>query len=211
MVFEINLKYMHPKNYLQVIIRHKFTIVASIVLCGLAALIYSYVKSQAFSSNVSMSFHRVNKEATADYQYDNYYAGKAVEIVSNTVVGWLQTPNVVQEIYTEAKVVPDDIYKDTKKFKPKQVSAHQVEMRLVNKNRQDLEKLSKATVAVMKNKVASLEVTNEQKNAFDVIIDEPIITEIKYSPWMLTLIGLVAGLFVGIGLAFLWEYFKSEE
>lgn len=202
---------MHPKNYIQVVLRHKFTIVACIILCGLAALIYAYVKPQAFSSNISMSFHRVNKEATADYQYDNYYAGKAVEIVSNTVAGWLQTPNIVQEIYTEANVAPDDIYKDAKKFKPKQVSAHQVEMRLTNKNRQDLEKLSKAAVAIMKNKVASLEVTNEQKNAFDVISEDPIITEVKYSPLMLTLIGLVAGLFVGIGLAFLWEYFREEN
>ncbi len=202
---------MKSKNYVDVIVRHKFTVIAMIILCGLFALIYSYAKPQAFSSNISMSFHRVNRETTVDYQYDNYYSGKAVEILSNTVLGWLETPNVIQEIYDEAGVKPDDIYKDTRKFKPKQVSAHQVEVKVASNDRGDLENLSAAVVSVMDKKAKELEITSNGKNSFDVISEKPIIVEVKYNPLMLTLIGLVAGLFLGIGLAFLWEYFRGND
>ena len=201
---------MKPKNYVEVVKKHKFTVVVVIILCGLFSLVYSFVKPQSFSSNISMSFYRVNREVTSDYQYDNYYTGKAVEILTNTVLGWLETSNIIQEVYDEAGVVSDDIYKDTKKFKPKQISAHQIEVRVVNKNKGDLDKLSAAVVSVMDERVKKLEITSDNKNSFDVVAEEPIIVEIKYNPLMLLLIGLAAGLFLGIGVAFLWEYFREE-
>lgn len=202
---------MAPKNYFQVIAKHKITVISAVILCGLASFVYAYVKPQSFSSTVSMSFHRINKEATNDFQYDNYYSAKAVEIISNTAVGWLETPNVVLEIFEKANVVPDDIYKETKKITPKQTSAHEIQARIVNPKRENAEKLSNALVTVMQDKVKQLEINSDNKNSFDLIAEKPIVTEIKYNPLMLTLIGLVAGLFLGIGLAFVWEYFKDTD
>ena len=58
-------------------------------------------------------------------------------------------------------------------------------------------------------KLPEVELTGNDSNSFEIMASNPIITEKNYDPVLVTIIGLICGLFIGLGLAFIFEYFKE--
>lgn len=203
---------MKMKNYLQIIVSHKKLILLVAVLCAIFSFIFVKVYPTTYTASTLLSIYRVNKEATEDFQYDNYYAIKAAEFVGNTVVSLLQSPEAILEIYKKAKLDRDiDIFREVKKFRPKQLSSHLVKIKITNQSREKAEKLAKATAVVINDEVKKLEVDSKAQNSFEIKASKPIISTNRYNPYLVTVLGLICGLFLGIGLAFLFEYFREEK
>ncbi|MEW6407843.1 MAG: Wzz/FepE/Etk N-terminal domain-containing protein [Patescibacteria group bacterium] len=200
------------KNYLQIIISHKKLILFVAALCAIFSFIFVKVYPTTYTASTLLSIHRVNKEVTEDFQYDNYYAIQAAEFVGNTVVSLLQSPEAILEIYKKAKLDRDiDIFHEVKKFRPKQLSSHLVKVKITNQSQEKAEKLAKATVAVINDKVKKLEVDPQKQNSFEIGAQGSVISTNKYNPYLVTALGLICGLFLGVGLAFLGEYFKPDQ
>lgn len=204
---------MRIKDYLSVIRKYKILILVTAFLCGIFALILSLIYPQSYDVQVLLAIHRVNREQTADFQYDNYYSIQAAEHLSNTVVSWLETPGIVLEIFKKADLESEikDINVEVKKIRPKQISSHLVRVKLNHKNQEKAKKLASALVSVIDDRVQSIEQTADAKNSFEVKAEEPIIILRKYDPPLATLFGFIGGLFLGIGFAFFYEYLKSEK
>ena len=158
-----------------------------------------------------MSVHKVNRQDVKNFQYDNYYAIQASELLGNTIVGWLESPNIIFEIYDRAELTPqpEEVDKLARQMKAKQISSHSVKVAFNQIDRERSEKLSGSLVDVIKDKVNEVELTGNDKNSFEIISSNPIISEKKYDPVLITIIGLISGLFIGIGLGFMFEYFKE--
>ena len=80
-----------------------FRLVVRTALAG--ALIGSVLSSIAPArTTVSLSFTVAQqaRQATADYAYDGYYALRAAELVSDTLISWLSTPSIIKEIYASS-------------------------------------------------------------------------------------------------------------
>ncbi len=204
---------MNLKDYFKVLKEKiKFIIIIG-VLCGALSLILGFLQKDSFDASILMTIHRVEREKTEDFQYDNYYSIQAAEYLSNTITGWLETPEVIILVYKEAGLEDkmSDAYQEAKKVKTKQLSSHLIDVRLNNSNRDVVGKLSKALVEETKKKVETLEINAEGNSSFSVEADEPIITLKKYNPYLVGAFGLLGGIFIGLGLAFFREYLKEEE
>jgi capsular polysaccharide biosynthesis protein len=204
---------MNLKNYFEVIKRRKVFIVSFGAICGILSLIFSLTTPKSYEAVILLSVHRVNREKTADFQYDNYYAIQAAEYVGNTIVSLLEMPETILEIYKKAGWQDEmgDVYAAARKIKPKQISSHLVKVKLNDKNKEKVERLSGALADVIRNKISSIEVTPENKNSFTVESTEPIITQKTYSPPIVTLIGFLGGIMIGMGFSFCLEYLKEEK
>jgi len=200
------------KNYFDVIKKNKIYIYVCIIFCSIVALIFSLTRDISYDTNLVLSVYRVNKQDTKDFQYDNYYAIQSSELVGNSIVGWLETPNVIYEIYDRADLTiqSEEAKKFIKKFRAKQISSHSVNIAFNQADRESSEKIAGSLVDVIKEKVSGVEITdNNNNNSFEVSASDSIISEKKYDPILLTIIGLITGLFVGIGLSFIFQYFKE--
>lgn len=199
------------KDYFNILTRHKITILITVIICLVLSIIFSLVKPEEFEASVLLSIHRVNRQITSEFQYDNYYSIQAAEYVGNTVVGWLQTKAVITEIYKRAGLEKE--FQETllplRKFRPKQISSHLVKVRITSNSPEKARKLSAALISVIQEKVKALELTPDNRNSFEIKADESIIDSKKYSPFLVAPISIIAGLFLGIGLAFLFEYLKK--
>lgn len=200
------------RNYPQIIASRKKLILLVAVLCTILSFIFVKIYPTTYTASTLLSIYRVNKEATEDFQYDNYYAIKAAEFVGNTVVGRLQSPEAILEIYKKAKLDRDiDIFHEVKKFRPKQLSSHLIKVRITDQSQEKAEKLAKAMAEVINDEVKKLEVDPKKQNSFEIAAEGPIISTNKYNPHLVTALGLICGLFLGIGLTFLFEYFRGEK
>ncbi|MBU1119420.1 hypothetical protein KKH43_06070 [Patescibacteria group bacterium] len=198
---------MNTRSYLDIIFKKKIQIVAMTLIVALVALFAAYLIPEKHVVDMSLTVHRVNRETTEDFQYDNYYSVQAAEYVSNTVVGMLASPDVVQEIYTNAQVSDDSsIQSRIKSIKARQKSSHLVTVTVKHADPEVTEKVATAVSDVMSEKVQALESTDENTNSFDVVTGEYIKNSQKVDPLLAFVFGLVCGLFISIALVFLYEY-----
>lgn len=204
---------MNLKDYLKVIREKILFILIIAILCGSLSLILGFVQKESFDASILMTIHRAEREKSEDFQYDNYYSIQAAEYLSNTITGWVETPEVVTLTYKKAGLEDkmSDAYREAKKIKPKQLSSHLINVRLNNEDRENTEKLAKALIEVTQEKVNKIEVDAEGNSSFSLQAEEPIVTLKKYNPYLVGVFGLLGGIFIGIGLAFLREYLKEEE
>lgn len=204
---------MTPKNYLKVISSYKWVVITCLILAGLLSFIFTQWLPVSYDSILTLTVHRVNREETKDFQYDNYYAIQATELLGNTVVNWLATPDVALAIFDKAGVKADveGLAKLSKKFKAKQLSSHVASIEFRYKDQDGANKLSAALVDVVQEKVKNTEETAQNNPSFEIQASKPLIVQHKIDPILASVCGLVCGLFIGIGLAFLFEYFRKEE
>lgn len=204
---------MSPKNYLKVIADHKGTIIASLILVGVFAFIFALLIPKSYDATISLSIHRINREETEDFQYDNYYAIQAAELLTNTVVNWLATPDIALAIFDKAGVAVDveGFAKLSRKFRARQLSSHVARVEFRYKDYDGAIKLANSLVEVIRDKVKEIEKTSKNLPSFDLQASSPIVLQHKINPLLAGTLGLVCGLFLGIGLAFLFEYLKKEE
>jgi len=202
---------MTPKNYLKIINGQKSLIFISIILCGLLALIFSLFKPVIYEASVSFSVQKVNRQDTTEFQYDNYYAIQASELLGNTMVGWLESPDIIASVYSQAGLTPEpeELAALVKNIKAKQISAHLVRVKFSQSNSDRANKVAASLSKVVTSKVEEVEITPDKQNSFIVVSSEPVITEKKYSPASVTLIGLICGALLGVGIAFGREYLKE--
>ncbi|NQU99850.1 MAG: hypothetical protein HQ538_03865 [Parcubacteria group bacterium] len=204
---------MNLKDYFKVLREKIIFIIIIAILCGALSLVLGLLQKDSFDSSVLMTIHRVEREKSEDFQYDNYYSIQSAEYLSNTVVGWVETPEVITLVYKEANIEDKmgDAYQEAKRVKAKQLSSHLISVRLNNEDRDTVEKLSKSLVDVTNKKVEALEVNSDGNSSFSVQAEEPIVTLKKYNPYLVGIFGLLGGVFIGMGLAFLREYLREEE
>ena len=204
---------MNLKDYFKVLREKVIFIIIIAVLCGALSLILGLVQKDSFDASILMTIHRAEREKSEDFQYDNYYSIQSAEYLANTVTGWVETPEAVTLVYKEAGIEDEmgDAYREAKSVKTKQLSSHLISVRLNNEDRNRVEKLSKSLIDVTNKKVETLEVDSDGNSSFSIESEEPIVTLKKYNPYLVGVFGLLGGVFIGMGLAFLREYLKEEE
>ena len=119
---------MTPRDYLKIVKSNKILIFVCAILCGLLALIFSAVKPVSYETSIAFSIQKVNRQDTAEFQYDNYYSIQASELLGNSIVGWLESPEIIREVYQAADVTveTEDLNSLARGMKAKQISAHLV-------------------------------------------------------------------------------------
>ena len=197
-------------NYFKIMWKNKTLIIVVTVLVGIVAFIASYLMPVTYDAMSTLSVSKVNREATEDFKYDNFYAIQASELLGNTVVSWFKTPDFVSEVYAQAGVESnEDLNKLAKSFKAKQNSSHTVEVRVNNPDKETAQKLIDGMIVVIGNRVAALELTSAEEPSFGVQASLPMVFAKKYSPYLVGGIGLMCGLLLGIGVAFIVFYLKK--
>jgi len=204
---------MNLKDYLKVVREKIIFIIIIALLCGALSLALGLLQKESYDASILMTIHRTEREKSENFQYDNYYSIQAAEYLSNTITGWIETPEAITLVYKSAGLENEmgDAYREAKRIKTKQLSSHLINIKLNNGDKNRVEKLSKSLIDVIKKKVETLEVDSDGKSSFSVESEEPIITLKKYNPYLVGVFGLLGGVFIGMGLAFLKEYLKEEE
>ena len=204
---------MNLKDYLKVVREKIIFIIIIALLCGALSLALGLLQKESYDASILMTIHRTEREKSENFQYDNYYSIQAAEYLSNTITGWIETQEAITLVYKSAGLENEmgDAYREAKRIKTKQLSSHLINIKLNNGDKNRVEKLSKSLIDVIKKKVETLEVDSDGKSSFSVESEEPIITLKKYNPYLVGVFGLLGGVFIGMGLAFLKEYLKEEE
>ena len=204
---------MELKEYLKIIQKNLGLIIISIILVALFAYLFTLKQPIVYEADVSLTIiPKPGIELKNVYEYGGYYDLQAATLFGTTIASWLSSPDVVTEIYKRAGY---EIKEVTSKALAKLIkttlapSSFSIKLQLKDRDKNKAQKLARATTEVIQNKTAEFNQKAGAKANFEIVASEPVIFEVKPKKEFNTLVGALAGLILGIFLAFVAEYFKK--
>lgn len=180
-----------------------FSVAAMGIAGAIALFIGASTMAPTHEANFSFTVDHRELQAPDGYAYDGYYALRAQEIFTDTVVSWFRTPSVIDEVrQTTAevykKVLPDEIA-----FRVKKYSGQNVVVTLTDSDPARAQALSDAAIGVMVARTDALNRRADGTSLFVLEASEPIVSERRFPPGRAGLIGLALGLVLGAIAVFL--------
>lgn len=174
---------------------------------GIISLCFSLFSPTKYQASVNFFLTKINKPITSDFQYDDYYAIKACELQVEALEFWLKTPEIVDEIYKKAKIDLEEksLKKLSKEFKPKKLSAQNLEVKFEKKNKEEAEKISQILIEKTEEKTLALQKTQKEEPSFKIENVSKIIVKTKPNHLLIFLIGFFVGIVCGTGISFFRE------
>lgn len=185
-----------------------------IVLIGvLGAIVWQKSQPASYQATLLLNIGRGGMQDTEQYTYDSFYRLQADERFADTVVRWLGSPRVVEDIYGTAGFDPQSVGARELKnaFAAKRLSSQVIEVTYADADEKALKQISASAVSVLNYYAESLNKENKESNWFAVIGSDPVIRDARVPLPLAMAIGLALGIFIGFWVALLRHYFRNNS
>jgi capsular polysaccharide biosynthesis protein len=196
---------MELKEYFQILKKELKTFMVIIVIVFLSAGAYFIFRPVIFDASLTLNITRSGTQNTDSYKYDDFYRMQADEKFAETIVEWLKSPRVEEDIYKDAGVNASDY---SLKRLSTGIIAEQRSSQVVVANFSAFDQKKVQNIAYSVSKIISQNIKNlnndqKENSWFEIISGDPVIRMREINP-----ITIVAIFFGGIFLAFFGVLFK---
>lgn len=203
---------MELRELLAVLRGHRNQYLGIVFIFIFVAWVWQKEQPVSYQATLLMNIGRAGVSETTDYTYDSFYRLQADERFADTVVRWLSTPRVVEDIYKEAHLNGEMLgIKDLSRvFSAGRLSSQVISVQYGGENEKRLGDLAKAAVTVLNHYTDTLNTNAREKSWFVVIGSDPVIRDGRVSLGLALMMGLVVGLFVGFWAVVFKHYFSRN-
>lgn len=203
---------MELKDYINIFRQQAKVFWAVVFLFVLAAVVWQKSQPVNYQATLLLNIGREGAQDTTQYKYDGFYRLQADERFADTVVRWMASPRVVEDIYAGAGLDPKNFgTRDLKNiFTAKRLSSQMVEVTFVDPDTKTLKKISEATVDVLNHYTENLNKENQEPSWFVIIGSEPVIRDARVSLNFALALAFPLGIFFGFWTALLRYYLKNK-
>ncbi|OGI17075.1 MAG: hypothetical protein A3J63_03710 [Candidatus Moranbacteria bacterium RIFCSPHIGHO2_02_FULL_40_12b] len=179
-----------------------FLLTVGIVLIG--GLVFYKLTPLTYKIILDLNVTRTGIQETGDYQYDNFYRLQADERFADTVARWLGSPWIQEKIYSGANAGSEQ-----RKIKAQRLSSQFIQVTFVLRDRSHAKNVSRSIVENINKQAEELNKYQKEKNWFTVLGNEPVVRENKIGLALAAVIFLALGIFIGIWVVFIKNYFNN--
>ena len=156
-------------------------------------------------ASLSFTVSAVARQATAEYAYDGYYAIRAAELVSDTLISWLATPSTIKGIHEKAGLPLTDeeaLAAAGRAFRARKYSGQNVVVTFSAPDEDAAGRLAAAAGDVLAARAEELALSSEGSSLFRAVASPPVIASASTSPKAAAAAGALVGAFLGFALAY---------
>lgn len=202
---------MDFKEYIEIFQRNYKTFLTAVFLVMAMGILFQLFRPLSWKAALALNVTRAGSQATADYTYDDFYRLQADEKFADTIVRWLSSDRIVNDIFQSAQVSGEkpalSLFPYT--FKAERLSSQFIQVAYVTKDKQSAEKIAPALIGIVNRETQELNKLQKQEQWFTVIGSAPVIEENVFS-WSLVIWGaFFAGIFLGFWVVLIKHYFDK--
>lgn len=205
--------FMELKELLEILRKQRTFYIGVILIFLLGSWIWQVRQPEQYQATLLVNIGRAGASQATDYTYDSFYRLQADERFADTVVRWLSTPRIVEDIYREARL--DSTALDMKDlsgvFAAGRLSSQMISVRYAAADRPVLDRLADAAVVVLNRYTDTLNTEAKDRSWFVVIGSDPVIRDARIGLGLAFAVGLALGVFFGFWLVLVRHYLKSGE
>ncbi|MFA6184176.1 MAG: hypothetical protein WC682_03675 [Parcubacteria group bacterium] len=194
---------MELKEYIKIFrenYRFFFIVMAVVLLVGLAAQVAMKTKYKVvIDLNVTRTGYQKD---TSDYRYDEFYRLQADERFADTLVRWLGSEVIKNDIANEAKGAFFE------KIKAERLSSQLVRVTFLITDKKQAQEITKSIDRVINNKIIELNAQQNNPQWFKALVSYPIVSDYKLSLTKLIEILVASGIFLGFWAVLIRHYLK---
>jgi capsular polysaccharide biosynthesis protein len=195
---------MELKEYIQIFKRHLKLFVLVTIATVVIGLTVQKVLPTRYKVEVNLDVTRSGQQAeTSDYRYDEFYRLQADERFADTVVRWIESGRIQEDIRIATKDV------DFKKLKAMRLSSQLIKTTFLVAESDRSKDVTNSISMVLNKKTADLNKDQNNPNWFKVIVSKPVVVEYKIPTIKLVIIMLILGMFIGFWTVFMKHYLED--
>ncbi len=204
---------MELKEYINLFRTHIRWFWITLFLFVFVAFVWQKNQSTHFEATLLLNIGRTNIQNTEQYTYDSFYRLQADERFADTVVRWLGSPRIVENIYQGVGLDTHSLSTRTLKgvFVPKRLSSQMIEVTYENANEKKLRGISQMMLTELNQYTKTLNEDSGEKNWFIVIGSDPVIRDVRFSLAFALAIGCALGVFFGFWMTLVGHYFSNDK
>lgn len=203
---------MELREYVAIFIKNIKTFWFFVVLCTFLAFAWQRNQTEVYDTTLLLNIGRSGVQNTQDYTYDSFYRLQADERFADTVVRWLSSPRITEDVYAGTGLSMNSVsmrgIKQT--FVAKRLSSQMIEVSFSSKNKGSASDISRSITKVLNRYTESLNKGDEEPSWFVVIGSDPVVRDGRLPLMTALAIGLLIGAFVGFWGVYVRHYFQSE-
>ena len=152
-----------------------------------------------YKVELDLNITRIGRQSeTMDYSYDEFYRLQADERFADTVVRWLGSA-----------IIKEEISSDFQKLKARRLSSQMISVSFLVLKKQEADIVVKSIDKVLNEKTAELNRLQKSPSWFKVLVSRSVVTEYKFLSFEKLIIVLVfLGFFAGFWGVFVKHYLK---
>lgn len=200
---------MDFKRFLQILWREKSIVAGVIVLVMVVTLFFGLFQPPVYRTYLNVEVKRVNRPPAQDYQYDEYYAIQAANLVTDTIQSWLRSKNFSRQVFIEAGFSEDQYGEWNNFIASRKLSSQNLELKITADNKKTALQLAKIIKTAIESRVARLNLNSEGQSAFIADIQVGSVEQEMVNFLFLLLASAGGGLLLGIFLALVFFYWEK--
>ncbi|MDD2766247.1 MAG: hypothetical protein PHH40_00600 [Candidatus Moranbacteria bacterium] len=203
---------MELREYLDIFKRQIKWFWITILLFLFIAGAWQQNQPETLEATLLLNIGRASVQDTRDYTFDSFYRLQADERFADTVVRWLGSSRVAEDIYRAVDRETRDMSTQTLEnvFEAKRLSSQMIEVTYAHPDYETLQKMSEATVTHLNNYAEQLnKESREQTHWFTIVGSDPIIRDVRITLSFALSVGLAFGIFIGFWVALIKHYFSK--
>ena len=158
---------MELKEYLAVF-RARTNLFLGIILAALVSgALFYFFQPIKYRAELVLNVTRTGQVKTADYQFDDFYRLQADERFADTVVRWLETERMQNDIRKGAKIADNQIFSLT----AKRLSSQMIDVNILASDPGAAEKIALAVSATVNLEAEKLNAWQQKEGWFKVAIN----------------------------------------
>ncbi len=184
-----------------------------VLLCLFLSFAWQRNQTEVYDVTLLLNIGRSGVQNTGDYTYDSFYRLQADERFADTVVRWLGSPRIVEDIYADAGL---DMHSISMRgvnhaFIAKRLSSQVIEVSFVSRTTGTGSGIARSLTKVLNRYTESLNRGEQEPSWFVVIGSDPVIGDGRTPLSFALTIGLVVGIFVGFWGVYVRHYFRPMK
>lgn len=200
---------MELKEYFLIIKKNRRLFFSFVFFILTVVFVYLYFRPISYTTSLVLNITRVGAQSTENYKYDNFYRLQADEKFAETLVEWLKSPRIEEEIFEEAGIDTADysLKSLTKSIKAEKMSSQVVSVKFSSPNKKNASDIAEAVSKIVSKKTQSLNKDQKDETWFEVISENPV-TKIDRINLLVILFSFFGALFSGF-LAIMIRHYLS--
>lgn len=209
---------MELRDYLRIIGKRIWIFLASIIIVVLGCFLFTKMQPVSYEGGFS-AYIVVNNSSNSDpltndkyFSYDDYYAWQSSTNFADTVVSWLGDPANITEIYAKnnSNINVGGLKNYSKLFTVKKQLPSTVTVSIDAKDKNEVENLLAGAQDFIKDKTADWISRGIIQNTAIDVNDSIIITR-EPQIFLNSVLGLLAGIIIGLALVFFTDYMTRKK
>lgn len=194
---------MELKEYIKIFKKNYRWFLLTIVFVLLLATSFKLLWGTKYQVELDLNITRSGyQNDTNEYRYDEFYRLQADERFADTVVRWLGSKRIREDIITksgDAKLL---------RFKSERLSSQMIRVSFLIEDRKQAQNLADSIARVLSDKTEELNKEQKNPNWFKILISTPVVEKYEISWMQLILLSSLVGLFLGFWVVLIKNYWE---